>query len=91
MSEDYYIRDVGLPETADVENEFKSKDPFDKAWNELKGLTGLEKNFKRRTDRMSKAYETQVPKSLDTSNPVYLDSALAIKSRNRLSQRLWDV
>ena len=80
MSEDYYIRDVGLPETADVENEFKSKDPFDKAWNELKGLTGLEKNFKRRTDRMSKAYETQVPKSLDTSNPVYLDSALAINS-----------
>jgi PBSX family phage portal protein len=80
MSEDYYIRDVGLPETGDVENEFKSKDPFDKAWNELKGLTGLEKNFKRRTDRMSKAYETQVPKSLDTSNPVYLDSALAINS-----------
>jgi PBSX family phage portal protein len=80
MSEDYYIRDVGLPETGDVENEFKSKDPFDKAWNELKGLAGLEKNFKRRTDRMSKAYETQVPKSLDTSNPVYLDSALAINS-----------
>jgi PBSX family phage portal protein len=80
MSEDYYIRDVGLPETGDIENEFKSKDPFDKAWNELKGLTGLEKNFKRRTDRMSKAYETQVPKSLDTSNPVYLDSALAINS-----------
>lgn len=80
MSEDYYIRDLGLPEAGDVENEFKSKDPFDKAWNDLKGLTGLEKNFKRRTDRMSKAYETQVPKSLDTSNPVYLDSALAINS-----------
>jgi len=80
MSEEHYIRDLGLPETGDVENEFKSKDPFDKAWNELKGLTGLEKNFKRRTDRMSKAYETQVPKSLDTSSPVYLDSALAINS-----------
>jgi len=80
MSEDYYIRDLGLPESEVARDDFKAQDPFNKAWNDLKGLTGLEKNFKRRTDRMSKAYDVQVPKNLDTSNPVYLDSALAINS-----------
>jgi PBSX family phage portal protein len=80
MPEDYYIRDLGLPESEIAQDDFKAQDPFNKAWNDLKGLTGLEKNFKRRTDRMSKAYDVQVPKNLDTSNPVYLDSALAINS-----------
>jgi PBSX family phage portal protein len=80
MSEDYYIRDLGLPESEVAQDDFKAQDPFNKTWNDLKGLTGLEKNFKRRTDRMSKAYDVQVPKNLDTSNPVYLDSALAINS-----------
>jgi PBSX family phage portal protein len=80
MSEDYYIRDLGLPESEIAQDDFKAQDPFNKTWNDLKGLTGLEKNFKRRTDRMSKAYDVQVPKNLDTSNPVYLDSALAINS-----------
>jgi PBSX family phage portal protein len=80
MSEDYYIRDLELPESEVARDDFKAQDPFNKAWNDLKGLTGLEKNFKRRTDRMSKAYDVQVPKNLDTSNPVYLDSALAINS-----------
>ena len=80
MPEDYYIRDLGLPESEIAQDDFKAQDPFNKAWNDLKGLSGLEKNFKRRTDRMSKAYDVQVPKNLDTSNPVYLDSALAINS-----------
>jgi PBSX family phage portal protein len=80
MSEDYYIRDLGMPEPEMAQDDFKAQDPFNKTWNDLKGLTGLEKNFKRRTDRMSKAYDVQVPKNLDTSNPVYLDSALAINS-----------
>jgi PBSX family phage portal protein len=80
MPEDYYIRDLGLPESEIAQDDFKAQDPFNKAWNDLKGLTGLEKNFKRRTDRMSKAYDVQVPKNLDTSNPVYLDSALAINA-----------
>jgi PBSX family phage portal protein len=80
MSEDYYIRDLGLPESEVAQDDFKAQDPFNKTWNDLKGLAGLEKNFKRRTDRMSKAYDVQVPKNLDTSNPAYLDSALAINS-----------
>jgi PBSX family phage portal protein len=78
MSEDFYIRDIGLPEQAQQENVFKAQDPFDKNWDDLKGLSGLEKNFKRRSDRMAKAYETQIPKDVNVESPVYLDSALAI-------------
>jgi PBSX family phage portal protein len=78
MAEDYYIRDIGLPEQAQQENVFKAQDPFDKNWDDLKGLSGLEKNFKRRSDRLAKAYETQIPKDINVESPVYLDSALAI-------------
>jgi PBSX family phage portal protein len=78
MSEDFYIRDIGLPEQAQQENIFKAQDPFDKNWDDLKGLSGLEKNFKRRSDRLAKAYETQIPKDINVDSSVYLDSALAI-------------
>lgn len=78
MAEDYYIRDLGLPEYGQQENIFKAQDPFDKSWEDLKSLSGLEKNFKRRSDRMAKAYETQIPKDVRVDSPVYLDSALAV-------------
>jgi PBSX family phage portal protein len=80
MSEQFYIRDLGLPEAEVESNVFKEQDPFSKSWDDLKGLSGLDKNFKRRSDRMAKAYDMQVPKNLDTSSPAYLDSALAINS-----------
>ena len=80
MSEEYYIRDLGLPETEQKADLFKEQDPFDKSWDDLKGLAGLDKNFKRRADRMSKAYDIQVPKDVNTSSLGYLDSALAINS-----------
>lgn len=80
MSEEYYIRDLGLPETEQNADIFKAQDPFDKSWDDLKGLAGLDKNFKRRADRVSKAYDIQVPKDVNTSSLGYLDSALAISS-----------
>lgn len=78
MSEEYYIRDISLPEYRQEEDVFKTQDPFNKGWDELKSLVGIEKNFKRRSDRMAKSYETQVPKDLDVNNPLYLDSAYSI-------------
>jgi PBSX family phage portal protein len=78
MSEEIYIRDIGLPEAGQQEDLFKAQDPFNKNWDELKGLSGLEKNFKRRSDRIAKAYETQIPKDLDVNNPLYLDSAYSV-------------
>lgn len=77
-AEDYYIRDIALPEYGEQEDLFKAQDPFIKTWDELKNLSGLEKNFKRRSDRMAKAYDIQVPKDLDVNSPLYLDSAYSV-------------
>ena len=78
MSDEVFIRDLGLPEYGKDDDVFKAQDPFNKGWDELKSLVGIEKNFKRRSDRMAKAYETQVPKDLDVNNPLYLDSAYSV-------------
>jgi PBSX family phage portal protein len=83
MSEnEYYIRDLGLPEYEQEANAFKDQDPFAKSWDDLKGLSGLEKNFKRRSDRMSKAnndspVETTIQyNNVDVMAPGYQNSAL---------------
>ena len=59
MSEqnEYIVRasmDEFLPE-ADA---FKEQDPFNKTWDELKGLSGLDNNFKRRAGRIAKGEAT---------------------------------
>jgi PBSX family phage portal protein len=85
VSDEYYIRDLGLPEVAEQVNLFKDQDPFSKQWDSLKDLSGLEKNFKRRSDRIEKAAYTDYAidttvgyNNVDANNPVYQDSALAI-------------
>lgn len=86
MSEEYqsYIRDLRLDDKIEETNIFQSQDPFSKNWDELKTLTGLEKNFKRRTDRIAKAsndafVETTLQyNQIDIMNPTYQDSALAV-------------
>lgn len=78
MSEELFIRDLGLPDNGQEEDLFKAQDPFNKGWDQLRNLSGLEKNFKRRSERMAKAYETQIPKDLDVNSPLYLDSAYSI-------------
>lgn len=85
MSDEYYIRDLGLPEIEEQENIFKAQDPFAKPWDTLKGLAGLEKNFKRRSDRIEKANNDPVVETtlqynnIDVTSIGYQDSALAIQ------------
>jgi PBSX family phage portal protein len=64
-----YIKTDQLVEVEDV---FKAQDPFNKNWNDLKNLSGLDNNFKRRAGRMTKY--------ADTSTQQYLDSAMAGKT-----------
>jgi PBSX family phage portal protein len=77
-----YIRDISVPEIEEEENIFKGQDPFAKSWDNLKGLTGLEKNFKRRTDRLEKLNNDPVVEStlqynnVDVMSQGYQDSAL---------------
>ena len=51
---------------------FANMDPFTKSWDELKGLNGIDNNFRRRTSRSI----TKVA----SESPAYLDSASATPS-----------
>jgi PBSX family phage portal protein len=86
MPEEYYIRDIGLPDAEEQTNAFKDQDPFGKSWDDLKALSGLEKNFKRRSDRIAKANNDPVVETsmgynnVDVMSRGYQDSALAVRS-----------
>jgi PBSX family phage portal protein len=51
------------------ENPFLAQDPFNKNWEELKDLNGINQNFKRRTSRIA---------NKAIGDPAYLDSANAM-------------
>jgi PBSX family phage portal protein len=71
MSEEtQYNIGASIDELVDINDQFKKSDPFNKTWDELKNLTGLDNNFKRRAARMSKV----------EASPAYMNSALAISS-----------
>lgn len=78
---------ASIPEFEQEEDKFKAQDPFNKSWDSLKNLSGLDKNFKRRSERVAKAYDAAVPKNLDTMSPIYLDSALAVRSGSGASSK----
>lgn len=68
MSNEYMIGasiDGGVTE----EDVFKDSDPFHKNWDELKSLSGLDNNFKRRAARISKSVEP-TDRYLDSANAV---------------------
>lgn len=87
MSEEY-IREISLDSVQENQDQFKDHDPFMKSWNSLKDFSGIEKNFKRRTDRIEKANNDSVVDStlqynnVDVMSIGYQDSALAINSGN---------
>lgn len=58
--------DVSMAEQI-IENEYAKLDPFNKSWEDLIALNGLEKNFKRRAARLEKANTTinNVPRQAD--------------------------
>lgn len=79
MSE--YVVGASLPEFENEKNPFAEKDPFAKDWKDLKGYNGLEKNFKRRTDRqISKIYDTAQYTGVNTLAAGYQESAHSFQS-----------
>jgi PBSX family phage portal protein len=88
MSEEQvYIRDIGLPEFNAEPDVFKDQDPFAKNWESLKTFSNIEKNFKRRADRLEKAdapdYSINYSvgyNNVDVNSLAYQDSALAVNS-----------
>ncbi len=53
-----FIVGARIDNTPASEDIFKKSDPFNKTWDDLKSLTGLENNFKRRAARLSKVEAT---------------------------------
>jgi PBSX family phage portal protein len=53
MSQEFLI-DAKMAEQI-IENEFANSDPFNKSWEDLSNLRGINKNFKRRQVRVEKA------------------------------------
>jgi PBSX family phage portal protein len=79
MDENQYYVGASLNTQEEELNKFKEADPFNKNWDELKNYSGIEKNFKRRTERLIKAqYDYSVPTNVNPSSEEYLNSASAM-------------
>ncbi len=67
-----------------IENEWANSDPFNKSWDDLKALKGIDQNFKRRAQRMEKANASinNVPHVDGRVSPKYIEEAKAIQSGN---------
>ena len=76
------------------ESQFKNSDPFNKTWDELKTLGGIEENFKRRITRQVNKAMTQEGYLATNSNinllsTEYLDQQMQIqRAETILAQRL---
>ena len=78
--EQQWISGARIDDAPKADDTFRRQDPFNKSWDDLKGLNGLDKNFKRRSDRVAKSYESAVPNQVNTNSDNYLDSASARSS-----------
>lgn len=80
MSEEIFI-DASLAD-AIVEDLWAGVDPFNKSWDELKSLRGIDINFKRRTQRKVEKADTVISNVPRTNSgkisPTYLSEARAI-------------
>ena len=77
MSDQEFYINASIDDSLPQDDAFKRQDPFNKNWEELKGFSGLDKNFKRRSERLTKAYESAVPNNINVRSESYLDSASA--------------
>jgi PBSX family phage portal protein len=73
--EERYIG-ASLNTQEEVANQFKDQDPFSKTWDSLKNYDGIEKNFKRRTERILKTqYDYATPNNANPASESYLTAA----------------
>ena len=76
MEQNEYYIGASLNTQEEAVNQFKEQDPFNKNWEALKSYEGLEKNFKRRTERLIKVqYDYATANNADPASESYLTSA----------------
>jgi PBSX family phage portal protein len=73
-----YIIGARIDKAIAVDDTFEKQDPFNKSWDDLKNLNGLDNNFKRRTSRVVKSQDSDVSK-VDASQ-AYIDSSRAVST-----------
>ena len=74
-----YIVGAQIDENEPDIDVFKAQDPFNKSWEDIKGLGGLDTNFKRRAQRnMQKAVAI---------TPAYLSDASAVQTGNEAGSK----
>jgi PBSX family phage portal protein len=66
----------------EVEDEFLSKDPFNKSWEEIKEFNGLNTNFKRRTSRTENKLEKAINIPVDRDGRATGSYAIAAGTRS---------
>ena len=71
MEEYEYRIPASISELEEERNQFVDQDPFTKSWDDVKGFSGLDANFKRRTTRSFTKAEPSAQ---------YIDSAMGISS-----------
>jgi PBSX family phage portal protein len=79
MSGQEWTIGASIDEIEKQEDVFGKQDPFSKSWDDLKSLTGLDNNFKRRATRLSKNYNSSGQPGAEPSDN-YLSSARAVAS-----------
>jgi PBSX family phage portal protein len=80
MEDNVYVG-ASLNTQEEAINQFKEQDPFSKNWESLKSYEGLEKNFKRRTERLLKAqYDYATANNANPASEQYLTAASARSS-----------
>jgi PBSX family phage portal protein len=85
MSDQQWTVGARIDEIQEQKDLFKQQDPFNKSWDDIKSLNGLDVNFKRRSTRMAKnmayGYETRTDNSVaNDPDRQYMTSALAVAS-----------
>ena len=76
MEQNEYYIGASLNTEEEAVNQFKEQDPFNKSWESLKSYDGLEKNFRRRTERLIKVqYDYSTPNNANPASDSYLTAA----------------
>jgi PBSX family phage portal protein len=63
-------------------NQFAQSDPFAKSWDELKGLSGIDNNFRRRTSRNLTKVASEDPAYLEASGATPMGDGSSSKQLN---------
>lgn len=77
-----YIVGAATDEIERDEDLFKAQDPFNKSWDDIKSLNGLDNNFKRRAQRNMQKAVNATPAYLDAANAVNTGDGAGSKAIN---------